>query len=195
VHISRLRRTLAAHGIEGILVTRPPGYVLDVPPDVVDTVRFEAWGARARTAAAEGRPDEAVAGFREALGLWRGPALAEVVGSAFATSEAIRLEQVRLATLEECLAAELACGHHREVLPELEALVDEHLLRERLWELLMLALHRSGRQPDALRAFQELRGRLGEELGLDPSPRLVELERAIRAHDPSLRGDGAGAAT
>jgi adenylate cyclase len=195
VHISRLRRTLAASGIEGILVTRPPGYLLDVPPEVVDTVRFEAWVARARTAGAEGRPNEAVAGFREALGLWRGPALAEVVGSTFATSEAIRLEQLRLTTLEECLAGELACGRHREVMPELEALVHEHVLRERLWELLMLALYRSGRQPDALRAFQELRGRLGEELGLDPSPGLVELERAIVAHDPSLRWDGAGAST
>jgi adenylate cyclase len=195
VHISRLRRTLAANGIEGILVTRPPGYLLDVPPEVVDAVRFEAWVARARTAAAEGRPNEAVAGFREALALWRGPALAEVAGSTFATSEAIRLEQLRLTTLEECLAGELACGRHREVMPELEALVHEHVLRERLWELLMLALYRSGRQPDALRAFQELRGRLGEELGLDPSPGLVELERAIVAHDPSLRWDGAGAAT
>jgi DNA-binding response OmpR family regulator len=193
VHISRLRRTLAASGVEGILVTRPPGYVLDVPPEVVDTVRFESLVAQGRAASDDLRPNEAVAAYRQALALWRGPALAEVAGSTFATAEAIRLEQSRLTTLEECLSAELARGQHREVMPELEALVHEHVLRERLWELLMLALYRSGRQPDALRAFQDLRARLGEELGLDPSPGLVELERAIVAHDPSLRWDGAGA--
>jgi DNA-binding response OmpR family regulator len=195
VHISRLRRTLAASGVEGILVTRPPGYVLDVPPEVVDTVRFESLVAQGRAASDDLRPNEAVAAYRQALALWRGPALAEVAGSTFATAEAIRLEQSRLTTLEECLSAELARGQHREVMPELEALVHEHVLRERLWELLMLALYRSGRQPDALRAFQDLRARLGEELGLDPSPGLVELERAIVAHDPSLRWDGAGATT
>jgi adenylate cyclase len=193
VHISRLRRTLAASGIEGILVTRPPGYLLDVPPESVDITRFQSMVTAARAALAEDRPNEAVTGFRAALDLWRGPALAEVAASTFATAEAIRLEQSRLTTLEECLAAELACGRHREVMAELEALVHEHSLRERFWELLMLALYRSGRQPDALRAFQDLRSRLGNELGLDPSPSLMELERAIVAHDPSLRWDGAGA--
>jgi DNA-binding response OmpR family regulator len=195
VHISRLRRTLAASGVEGILVTRPPGYVLDVPPECVDIVRFEDLVAQGRAATVDGRPNEAVTAYRQALALWRGPALAEVAGSTFATAEAIRLEQSRLTTLEECLSAELARGRHREVMPELEALVHEHVLRERFWELLMLALYRSGRQPEALRAFQDLRSRLGEELGLDPSPGLVELERAIVAHDPALRWDGAGAPT
>jgi DNA-binding SARP family transcriptional activator len=151
--------------------------------------------AQGRAAGNDDRPNEAVAAYRQALALWRGPALAEVAGSTFATAEAIRLEQSRLTTLEECLSAELVRGRHREVMPELEALVHEHVLRERLWELLMLALYRSGRQPEALRAFQDLRTRLGEELGLDPSPGLVELERAIVAHDPSLRWTGAGAAT
>jgi DNA-binding response OmpR family regulator len=195
VHVSRLRRTLAAAGVEGILVTRPPGYLLDVPDDAVDTARFEALVAGARTAVAEGRPNEAVTGFRAALALWRGPALAEVASSTFATSEAIRLEQSRLTALEDCLSAELACGRHREVTAELESLVHEHVLRERLWELHLLALYRSGRQPDALRAFQEMRSRLGEELGLDPSPGLLELEKAIVGHDPALRWDGAGAPT
>jgi adenylate cyclase len=193
VHVSRLRRTLAAAGVEGILVTRPPGYLLDVPDDAVDTARFESLVAGARVSMAEGRPNEAVTGFRAALALWRGPALAEVAASTFATSEAIRLEQSRLTALEDCLSAELACGRHREVTAELEALVHEHVLRERLWELHLLALYRSGRQPDALRAFQEMRTRLGEELGLDPSPGLVDLEKAIVGHDPSLRWDGAGA--
>ena len=193
VHVSRLRRTLAAAGVEGILVTRPPGYLLDVPDEAVDTARFESLVAGARASMADGRPNEAVTGFRAALALWRGPALAEVAASTFATSEAIRLEQSRLTALEDCLAAELACGRHREVTAELEALVHEHVLRERLWELHLLALYRSGRQPDALRAFQEMRSRLGEELGLDPSPGLVDLEKAIVGHDPSLRWDGAGA--
>jgi DNA-binding SARP family transcriptional activator len=195
VHISRLRRTLAASGIEDVLVTRPPGYLLDVPPAAVDVVRYEAAIDSARAAAADGQHHQAVADFRAALGLWRGPALSEVAGSPFANSEAIRLEQSRLSCLEECLAAELACGRHREVTPELEALAHEHSLRERFWELLMLSLYRSGRQPDALRAFQDLRARLGEELGLEPSPELTQLERAIVAHDPSLRWDGATAVT
>jgi len=193
VHVSRLRRTLLASGIEGILVTRPPGYVLDVPPDSVDITRYESAVAAARLAAGDSRPEEAVTGYREALALWRGPALAEVAGSTFATAEAIRLDQGRVSTIEECIAAELACGRHREVLPELEGLVHEHALRERLWELLMLALYRSGRQPEALRAFQDLRSRLGDELGLDPSPALMDLERAIVAHDPDLHWDGAPA--
>jgi adenylate cyclase len=195
VHISRLRRTLAASGIEGILVTRSPGYLLDVPPEAVDITRFQRLVDAARAAASEDRPGEAVTMFREALSLWRGPALAEVAASTFATAEAIRLEQSRLTALEDCLAAELDCGHHREVTAELEGLVHEHVLRERFWELLMLALYRSGRQPDALRAFQDLRARLGDEVGLDPSPALMDLERAIVAHDPALRWDGAGAAT
>jgi DNA-binding SARP family transcriptional activator len=125
----------------------------------------------ARAAAAVARPHEAVAGFREALALWRGPALAEVAASTFATAEAIRLEQSRLTALEDCLAAELACGRHREVTAELEGLVHEHVLRERLWELLMLALYRSGRQPDALRAFQDLRARLATRSGWTRRPR------------------------
>jgi DNA-binding SARP family transcriptional activator len=195
VHISRLRRTLAASGIEGILVTRPPGYLLDVPPESVDITRFQRLVESARTARAEDRPADAVAALREALALWRGPALAEVAASTFSTAEAIRLEQSRLTALEDCLAAELDCGRHREVTAELEGLVHEHVLRERFWELLMLALYRSGRQPDALRAFQDLRTHLGDEVGLDPSPALLELERAIVAHDPALRWDGAGAST
>lgn len=195
VHVSRLRRTLAAAGVEGILVTRPPGYLLDVPAQAVDAARFEALVADARASLAAGRPNEAVAGFRAALALWRGPALAEVASSTFATAEAIRLEQSRLTAIEDCLAAELECGRHREVAAELESLVHEHVLRERLWELHLLALYRSGRQPDALRAFQDLRSRLGEELGLDPSPGLLDLERAIVGHDPSLRWTGAAAAT
>ncbi len=191
VHISRLRRTLAASGIEGILVTRPAGYLLDVPAEAVDITRFQDHVTAARAALAEGRAADAVDHFRDGLRLWRGPALAEVAASTFATAEAIRLEQTRLTTLEECLAAELGCGRHREVMGELEGLVHEHALRERFWELLMLALYRSGRQPEALRVFQDLRSRLADELGLDPSPDLMELERAIVAHDPSLRWEGA----
>jgi DNA-binding response OmpR family regulator len=191
VHISRLRRTLSANGVDDVLVTRPPGYLLDVPAMSVDVVRYEDALRGARRAVEEGQLHQAVAGFRAALALWRGPALGEVAGSPFANSEAIRLEQSRLSCLEDCLTAELACGRHREVTPELEGLVHEHQLRERFWELLMLSLYRSGRQPDALRAFQELRNRLGEELGLEPSPELNQLERAIVAHDPALRWEGA----
>jgi DNA-binding response OmpR family regulator len=194
VHVSRLRKTLAQQGLDGLLVTKPSGYELDVPPDAVDIDRFEGGLTTARRAVAEGRPNEGVLTMRSALSLWRGAAFSELTSSS-ANAEAIRLEELRLVAMEECLAAELACGRHREVIGELEAWVHDHPLRERFWELLMLALYRSGRQPDALRAFQALRARLGEELGLEPSPQLVHLDRAIVAHDPTLRWTGDVVAT
>ena len=179
VHVSRLRKTLAAAGIDGILVTRPPGYLLQVDPESLDAVRFDRLVTQARAARDDGRVDEAVASYRAALGLWRGPALSEIASSPYAAAEAVRLEESRLVALEECLHAELTCGRHGEVVPELEALVLAHPLRERLWALRMVALYRCGRQPEALRVYQELRRHLGEELGLEPSPELVRLEQSI----------------
>ena len=148
---------------------------------------FEELLGRGRRAARRGRRGarrgECCA---EALGLWRGPALADFRYEAFARDEIGRLEELRLVALEQRLEADLALGRHAEVVPELEALVREHPLRESLRGLLMLALYRSGRQADALAAYQDARAALVDELGLDPGESLQQLEQAILLHDPSL---------
>ncbi len=124
--------------------------------------------------------------MREALALSRGPALADFAFEPFAQAPAARLEELRLATLEERIDADLACGRHTELVGELESLVREHPLRERLRGQLMLALYRSGRQAEALDVFQAGRRALVDELGIDPSPALQRLERAILQQDASL---------
>ena len=124
--------------------------------------------------------------LREALALWRGPPLADFRYEAFARNEIGRLEELRLVALEQRLEADLAVGRHAEAVPELEALVREHPLRESLRGLLMLALYRSGRQADALAVMQDARATLRDELGLDPGQALQQLEKAILLQDPSL---------
>jgi DNA-binding response OmpR family regulator len=186
VHVSRLRKTLAASGIDRVLVTRPPGYAVDVERDAVDAARFERLVAEARDLRDKGEPADAVERLRRALALWRGPALLEVASAPFAAAEAVRLDESRLAATEECLDLELVCGRHRDVVAELDALVVAHPLRERLWAQRMVALHRCGRQPEALRAYQDLRRHLGDELGLEPSPELAALEQAIVSRSPAL---------
>jgi predicted ATPase/DNA-binding SARP family transcriptional activator len=182
--VSRLRRSLPA----GMLVTRPPGYVLDVAVEAVDIGRFEQLGAEGRKALAEGDAPKAAALLREALGLWRGPALVEFVYDDFARPFIPRLEEERSAVLEDRVEAELACGRHAELVAELEEAVTAEPLRERLRGQLMLALYRSGRQADALRQLQLARRVLVDELGLEPGPELRRLEAAMLAHDPSLEG-------
>lgn len=179
VHVSRLRKLLAASGHEGLLVTRPTGYQLDIDDDAVDVVRFERLAAQGREALARADAETAATLLREALKLWRGTAFADVSASQFVVAEAARLEESRLETIEDCIDAELASGRHRRVLGELEALVTAHPLRERLWAQRMTALYRSGRQAEALEAYQVLRHRLADELGLDPSPELATLHEAI----------------
>jgi DNA-binding SARP family transcriptional activator/class 3 adenylate cyclase len=179
VHISRLRKLLSSAGQEGLLVTRPTGYQLDVPDDAIDVVRFEARATAGREALAAGNPEEAAETLRGALKLWRGAAYADLAGSQFVVAEAARLEESRLECVEDCMDAELGCGRQRRILGELEALITAHPLRERLWAQRMIALYRSGRQPEALEAYQTLRRHLAEELGLDPSPELAELHEAI----------------
>jgi DNA-binding SARP family transcriptional activator/Flp pilus assembly protein TadD len=176
--VSRLRQALG-----GRIVTTHEGYVLHVEPDELDVARFDAGVARARRAAAEGRLAEAAERLRVALELWHGPALTGVHGLA---SEATRLEERRLAALEERIEADLALGRHPELVAELSELVAAHPLRERLWGHLMLALYRWGRQADALATFRELRGRLVAELGIEPGRSLQELQRRILAADPDL---------
>jgi DNA-binding SARP family transcriptional activator len=178
VHVSRLRKQLGA----GRLATRPPGYVLHVDASELDLARFEQLLAEARSA----DPREAAQKLRDALSLWRGPALADLAYEPFAQVEVARLEELRLAALERRIDADLACGRHAELVGELEALVTRHPLRERLRCQLMLALYRSSRQAEALDAYRAARRELSEGLGLEPSAELKELEQAILQQDQAL---------
>jgi DNA-binding SARP family transcriptional activator/tetratricopeptide (TPR) repeat protein len=206
VFVSRLRKALREAGGDGIVVTRPPGYVAEIPPERLDAGRFETLVAAGRLQAGKGTPEQASATLREALALWRGPALAEVADAPVARAEAARLEDARLAATEERIDADLACGRHGELTAELDVLTRQHPLRERLWGQRMVALYRSGRQVEALRAFQDLRRFLADQVGLEPSPALASLETAILRQasyidwqppvpEPLSLGDGVKAAS
>jgi len=181
IHVSKLRKLLPA----GVLVTRPPGYAVTIPPTALDLVRFERLRERGRTALARGCAAEAAGRLREALALWRGPALAEF-DAPFAAIESGRVEELRLACVEDRIDADLALGRHTLLVGELDALVAHQPLRERLRGQLMLALYRSGRQAQALAAYRQLRQMLAAELGIEPSPTLRELERRMLQQDPNL---------
>ena len=180
--IGQLRRTLGA----GAIVTTEAGYALAVGPDEVDVVRFEQLVANGRHLAEQGEMALASATLAEALGLRRGEPLAEFAYAGFADTERAQLDELTLVAIETRAGADLALGRHGELAGELEAQCREHPLRERLWELLILALYRAGRQADALHAYTEVRDRLVDELGIDPGPPLRELQRRILAQDPSL---------
>jgi DNA-binding SARP family transcriptional activator len=181
IHVSKLRKLLPA----GALITHPPGYALTIPPEALDLVRFERLRERGRTALAGGCAAEAADRLREALALWRGPALAEF-DEPFAAIESRRLEELRLACLEDRIDADLALGAHSQLIGELDALVAHEPLRERRQGQLMLALYRSGRQAQALAAYRQLRQMLSSELGIEPSSALRDLERRILRQDPTL---------
>ena len=183
VNVSRLRKALPHDVIE----TRSPGYAIRLERDQLDLHRFERLVDEGRRSLAEGRPADAADRLREALALWRGPSLADVAYESFAQAPIARLEEIRLAALELRIDADLVLGRDRELVGELEALVAEHPLRERLRGHLMLALYRSGRQAEALSAYQEARRVLVGKLGIDPSPALQELEQAILRQEPALR--------
>jgi len=186
VYVSRLRKTLHANGADGLLVTRPGGYALRFDPDQLDAARFERFveeGRRALAAANYGLARERLV---DALALWRGPPLGDLAYEPFARREGERLEEQRIAALEDRYEAELALGLHAALVGELETLINENPLRERLHGHLMLALYRSGRQAEALDVYRELRGHLSDELGLEPSPPLQRLEQAILRQDPVL---------
>jgi DNA-binding SARP family transcriptional activator len=185
-HIAGLRRVLASAGVEGIVVTRAPGYCLEVAGEHVDAFRFERLVTEGKAAVQGGSIRYAERMLSEALGLWRGGVLADLDRPGFARAEIARLEEVRLVATEAHIDAELGLGHHREVVGRLEALVASHPFRERLCAQLMLALYRSGRQAEALAAFRGLRERLDEELGLAPDEALADLETAILRQDPAL---------
>jgi DNA-binding SARP family transcriptional activator len=187
-HVSQLRKTL---GPSKALVTREPGYLIRVAPRELDLLQFERLVEEARQAP----PEQAARLLRDALDLWRGPALADLVSEPFAQAEILRLEELRLAALELRIETDLALGRHRGLVGELEALVHEHPLRERPRAQLMLALYRSGRQAEALDRYREGRRLLVDELGIEPGFELQELEKAILGHDPELRSPGPAATT
>jgi class 3 adenylate cyclase/DNA-binding SARP family transcriptional activator/tetratricopeptide (TPR) repeat protein len=194
VYVSRLRKALRKHGGEGMLVTRAPGYALEIDLTALDSTRFETLVAEARAHGCAD-PEGAARRYREALALWRGPALADVADLPFAQGEAGRLEEARLAALEERIDADLACGRHGELIGELAGLTHAHPLRERFWAQRMTALYRAGRQAEALRAYQDLRRFLGDELGIEPTEEVRRLEAAILRHDPTLDWRPASPAT
>ena len=178
VYVSRLRKVLG----DGIIGTRPPGYVLDVAREDVDLYRFEQLLSDAR----EQPASEAAATLRDALALWRGSPLADVADEAFAQHEIARLEELRLAGTEDRIDADLALGRHAQLVGELEELVGRHPYRERVRGQLMLALYRTGRQADALAVYRDARSTLADELGLEPGSDLRELEQRILTQDRAL---------
>ena len=179
-YVSQLRRALGdgGNGDAVEILTRGRGYELRVAPDEVDAARFERLVA-----------DGAA---REALALWRGPALADVADEPFAAAEIRRLEELRLTALAQAIDAELADGRHRELVGELEGLVAEHPLSEGLHGQLMLALYRSGRQAEALEAYRRARATLVEQIGVEPGPQLRRLHEAVLRQDAWLDLGGPG---
>jgi len=197
-YVSKLRRAMATNGAasanggserelgDGVLLTRGHGYVLEVLPGELDLDRFTDAAERGRDALATGRPAEAAGLLREALALWRGAPLAEFSYEGFAQAAIAQLEELHLAAVEERVQADLVLGEARELVGELRDLVARHPLRERVRGQLMLALYRSGRQAEALEVYQHFRRTLSEELGLEPGPRLQQLELAVLNRDPVL---------
>jgi DNA-binding SARP family transcriptional activator len=185
-YLSRLRRLLDSAGGGALLVREAHGYRLRVEPDQLDATRFAALAGEGSEALAAGDAKRATDRLRQALALWRGPALADLESERFAIAAAARLDEERVSALEQRLEADLALARHREMIGELETLVAEHPYRERLRAQLMLALYRSGRQAEALRAYQQARRTLADELGLEPGSELRELEQAILSQDPTL---------
>jgi YVTN family beta-propeller protein len=188
-YVSHLRKALEpgrARGKHELLVSRPPGYVLQIRRNQLDAERFAELAAEGRGLLADGDATVAVERCRAALALWRGPALADFLYEQFAQPHAARLEELRLAALEDRIDAEFELGRHDFLVGELRALVSEHPLRERFRGQLMAALYRCGQQAEALEVYRKGRAALQGELGLEPGPTLQELEQAILRQDPAL---------
>ncbi len=189
-HVASLRRAIEATGAPAnpprTLRTRDPGYLLEVDPDQLDLHRFRRLVDEGRGTLDGGEATTAVRLLHEALSLWRGPVLSDVVAAGAAWPELVGIDEERVAALEARLEADLALGRHLEMIGELEGLVRLHPLREHLHGQLMLALYRCGRQADALGAYRAARRILVDELGIEPSLRLQRLEQAILAQDPAL---------
>src|SRR3954447_657307 len=196
-YVFHLRRALEPDRPRGaaaaVLVPRDRGYLLHVDRAHVDSAVFEEGLTAGRAALDAGRYAEAAQTLRQALSLWRGPVLANLADYAFTRPEAARLQELRLAALESRIDADLALGRHDTLTAELDGLVRDHPLRERLHGQSMLALYRSGRQADALTAYRRAHDLLTEDLGIDPGEPLERLHAAVLAHDPALDWTGAAA--
>jgi DNA-binding SARP family transcriptional activator len=190
VYIANLRKVLADDGTPRgkRLERQSSGYVIRADPDELDVARFHRLTADGRQALYAGDVPTATAKLREALALWRGPAFPDLTDAATVPADVAALESERLAALEDRIRADLDAGRHAEVIPELDALTTAHPLRERLQAHRITALYRSGRQADALDAYQAIRFLLRKELGVDPGPELQRLETAVLRHDPGLDG-------
>lgn len=181
-HISALRRALPSTQ----LCMQHGGYLLEAVPEDVDARVFERETLMARSAMCEGKVNLAAATFTKALDRWHGPALADAQSASWAAAEVAHLEELRGTALEGLLEAHTRLGHHDQVAAMAEVAVARYPLREHLWAHLMLALYRCGRQAEAIRAYQRLRRRLSEDLGIPPSPPLARLEEAILLQKPEL---------
>ncbi len=183
VSVSRLRKAL---GSSDRVVTSPQGYMLRVDPEEFDRDLFQQLVADGSQLLEHEQPEAASSTLRRALGLWRGPPFVDFTYEPFAQAEIARLEEARLACLEERIEADLALGGHAQLVGELEALTREQPLRERPRGQLMLALYRSGRQADALEVYRETRDVFDRQLGIEPGPALRKLEAAILRQDDEL---------
>jgi DNA-binding SARP family transcriptional activator/pimeloyl-ACP methyl ester carboxylesterase len=189
VYVANLRKLLepdAARGRTQVLVTRTPGYVLEIDDDALDARRFERLADEGRTRLAAGDAAGADELFRAGLALWRGGALSDLAYEDFALHEAERLEEARVVAIEDHIDARLLLGGHTGLVGEIEQLTRTHPLRERLWAQYILALYRSGRQAEALRAYEQLRATLRDELGVEPSRELRDLNVAVLEQSPDL---------
>jgi predicted ATPase/DNA-binding SARP family transcriptional activator len=186
VHVARLRATLAG-APDAVVETAASGYILRADPERIDSVRFDRMWRSAR-AKLRTNPRHAAATLRRALGLWRGPAFADFEYESFVEAEIRRLSELRMIASEDLNEAELALGNGAEIVGHLRKLVTEHPLRERLWGQLMVALYQADRQADALRAFRDAASTLAEELGIEPSRELRNVEERILLHDTGLLG-------
>jgi len=186
VYISRLRKTLEPAAGGPVVVTRPGSYLVRTPGERIDMTRFERLAEEGRRALAASAPDRAAAYLRDALELWRGAPLADVSDEPFAQAEIARLNELRAGVIEDRIDADLALGHHENVVSELEALTAANRWRERPHQQLMIALYRCGRQAEALAVYRSARRVLVEELGIEPGPGLKRIERAILGQDASL---------
>jgi DNA-binding SARP family transcriptional activator/streptogramin lyase len=185
VYVSQLRKALGQTGADPI-VTAPGGYRLQIEPEKLDASRMEVLVAEARELVAQGEIETAAQRFREALSLWRGSTLAGLQLESRGRDEVAALDELRLAALMDRIDCDLAVGRHEQVLGELNVLVREHPLRERIRAQQMLALYRADRQAEALEAYAEARRTLVDDLGIEPSEALQRLQQAILRHDPSL---------
>jgi DNA-binding SARP family transcriptional activator len=186
-YVARIRRVIGQEGSASRLVTRAPGYMLEVPGEAFDVAQMEGLVAEGRSRLAHGDAEAAVEALRDAMALWRGEAYAEFSDEDWVRPEAERLGELRLAASELFVEAELACGRAADMVPQLETLVAEQPLRESLVAKLAVALYRTGRQVEALRVLHDHRTLLAGEVGLEPSPELDALEQRILAHDPALQ--------